>query len=502
MAETKQMQLSKSDYMLFLKHPAWLWLKKNAKDKLPPTSPNLQAMFDEGNNYEPYAEKLFPKGVRLSWDRNKYGSYNELIVKTNAEMQKGTKTIFQGRFISGNLTFICDIIDKANNGSSDLYEIKATTEVKEEHIPDLSFQQIVLERLGYKVNNIYVIHLNNKYIKQGLLDLNKLSAIENVTKEVKALKPITEKKIPKALATISLAKMPDISPRHIGLSKYKKDWMEIFCLLKPDIPEYSIYDLSGRNGEVVYAMEDQNIVEIAKIPEETKITGKKAKTQVQVTKQNSTIINKPKIKKFLKDLEYPLYFLDYESTKKAIPPYNKTKPYQQIVFQYSVHVLDTPTAELKHYMYLHTENSNPVTPLTESLQKAIGPTGSVIVWHKDFESARNKEMAEYNKAYFDFYNNINERMIDLEIPFQQDWYAIKEFKGKSSIKYVLPALIPELSYKDLEIQDGLTTGRIWSEIVIDKKNTSNKDKMFKEMKKYNTLDTLAMVKIYNLLNSL
>ena len=494
--------LSKSDYTTYLKHPAWLWLKKNAKDKLPPTSPNLQAMFDEGNNYEPYAEKLFPEGVRLSWDPKKYGSYDELIVKTNAEMQKGTKTIFQGRFIIDNLTFICDIIDKTENGSFDLYEIKATTEVKEEHIPDLSFQQIVLEQLGYKVNNIYVIHLNNKYVKHGPLDLDKLSTIENVTDEVKALKPITEEKIPKALATISLAKMPDISPRHIGLSKYKKDWMEIFRLLNPDLPKYSIYDLAGNNREAVSLMEDQGILELAKIPEEAKISGRKAKMQVQVTRQNSTVINKDKIKIFLDDLEYPLCFLDYESIKKAIPPYNGTRPYQQIVFQYSVHVLDSPDSDLKHYMYLHTEDSNPIEPLTESLLKVIGPKGSVIVWHKVFERDRNIEMGNYKKAYLDFYNNLNDRMIDLEIPFQQDWYAIKEFKGKSSIKYVLPALIPDLSYKELQIQDGLTTGRIWSEIVIDKKNTINKDKMFEEMRKYNTLDTLAMVKIYQKLMAL
>lgn len=491
------MQLSKSDYTTYLKHPAWLWIKKHAKDKLPPTSPNLQALFDEGNNYEPYAERLFPGGVRLSWDPKKYGSYDDLIVKTQTEIDKGTKTIFQGRFLSENLTFICDIIDRTETGEWDLYEIKATTRVKEEHKPDLSFQQVVLERLGYKVNNIYVIHLNNEYVRMGSLDVEQLSTIEDVTDEIKALKPVTEEKIPLALAVIDSATMPDISPRHIGISEYKKDWMEIFRLLKPDIPEYSIYDLAGRNSDVVSQMENQNIIDLAMIPEEVKISGKKAKTQIQVTKQNSKVVSKDKIKKFLDDLEYPLYFLDYESIKKAIPPYNGTRPYQQIVFQYSVHTLESPDSELKHDMYLHTEDSNPIEPLTESLRKVIGHDGSVIVWHKVFERDRNKEMGDYDKAYFDFYQDLNDRMVDLEIPFQQDWYAVKEFKGSSSIKAVLPVLIPELSYKEIDIQDGLTTGRIWTEVVIDKKHVADKAKMFEEMRKYNTLDTLAMVEIYN-----
>lgn len=490
------MQLSKSDYTTYLKHPAWLWIKKHAKNKLPPTSANLQALFDEGNNYEPYAEQLFPDGVRLSWNPKDYGSYDELIVKTQVEIDKGTKTIFQGRFLSANLTFICDIIHRTENGEWDLYEIKATTRVKEEHKPDLSYQQVVLEQLGYIVNNIYVIHLNNEYIKKGSLDIEELSTIENVTDEIKALKPITEERIPLALQVIDSDTMPDLSPRHIGISEYKKDWMEIFRLLKPDIPEYSIYDLAGRNGEVVSLMEDQGIIELSKIPEEIKISGKKAKTQIQVTRQNSTAVNKDKIQKFLDDLEYPLYFLDYESIKKAIPPYNDTRPYQQIVFQYSVHTLESPDSELKHNMYLHTEDSNPIKPLTESLRNVIGSEGSVIVWHKVFERDRNKEMGDYDNAYFDFYQDLNDRMVDLEIPFQQDWYAVKEFRGSSSIKAVLPVLIPDLSYKELGIQDGLTTGRIWIEIVIDKKNDSDKEKMFEEMRKYNTLDTLAMVEIY------
>jgi hypothetical protein len=496
------MIISKSDYTTYLKHPAWLWIKKHAKDKLPPTSPNLQALFDEGNNYESYAEQLFPDGVRLSWDPKDYGSYDALIVKTQAEIDKGTKTIFQGRFMSGNLTFICDIIDRTENGEWDLYEIKATTRVKEEHKPDLSFQQVVLEQLGYKVHNIYVIHLDNEYTKQGSLNIEGLSTIKNVTDEIKALKPITEERIPFALEVANSDTMPDLSPRNIGISGCKNEWMEIFRLLNPDIPQYSIYDLAGRNSEVVSLMEDQDIIELAKIPEETKISGKKAKMQLQVTKQNSVIVNKDKIQKFLGDLEYPLYFLDYESIKKAVPPYNGTRPYQQIVFQYSVHTLESPDSELKHDMYLHTEDSNPIEPLTESLRNVIGPEGSVIVWHKVFERDRNREMGDYDKAYFDFYQDLNDRMIDLEVPFQQDWYAMKEFKGSSSIKAVLPVLIPDLSYKELEIQDGLTTGRIWTEIVIDKNNDADKEKMFEEMRKYNTLDTLAMVEIYTKLKVL
>lgn len=486
---------SKSDYVTYLKHPAWLWLKKHAKDKLPAIDANTQELFDQGYNFEPYAEKLFPDCVTLGWSPKDYGSYNKLVGKTQAEMDKGTKVIFQGRFASGNLTFICDVIEKTDDGSYNLYEIKATTGVRDEHLPDLSFQQTVMERLGYKINNIYVIHLDNEYIRKGSVDVKELCAITDVTEEIKALKPITEEKIEAALEVVESNTMPSLSPRYVGLGK-KKDWMEVFRHLSPALPEYSIYDLAGRNGEVVAQMEDNNIVELADIPAETKITGVKAKNQLAITKSDSMIILKDKIKQFIDGLEFPLYFLDYESFKKAVPLYRGTHPYQQIVFQYSVHVLESPEAELKHHMYLHTEDSNPVEPLTRSLMEAIGPDGSVIVWHHVYERDRNREMGKHNPEYFKFYQDLNDRMVDLEIPFKKDWYVTKEFKGSSSIKAVLPVLVPSLSYKELDIQDGLTTGRIWAETVLKNGHKGQEQKMFEEMRKYNTLDTLAMVEIY------
>jgi len=497
------LQLSKSDYMLYLKHPAWLWLKKHDKNALPLPDENLKARFADGNNYEPYVEKLFPNAVKLGWDLENNGSYDDLVDKTHIELEKGTKTIFQGRFRIDNLTFICDIIDKTEEGSYDLYEIKATTKVKEkEHLPDLSFQQVVMERLGYKINRIYVVHLNNKYSKKGSIDINKLSVLEDKTDDVKALKPITEENIQLAIEVAESTSRPDLSPRHVGITTYRSEWKKIFRLLNPDIPEYSIYDLAGSNSSLVEKMEDRGITELSEIPEGFKVSGNKAKTQIKITKEDRLIVDKTQISKFLKDLDFPLYFLDYESFNKPIPPYDNIQPYQHVVFQYSVHILETPEAELKHFTYLHTEDSNPIEPLTDSLMEVIGAKGSVIVWYKFFERDRNNEMGNHSKQLSEFYQGINARLVDLRTPFHKDWYATKEFRGSSSIKNVLPILVPELSYKDLEIQDGLTTSRIWVETVLDGKHDEQRENKFEEMRKYNTVDTLAMVEIWKVLNGL
>ena len=96
--------LSKSDYMLFLRHPAWLWLKRYDKNKLPPVDDNTQAMFDAGHDFEKYAESLFPNGVRLGF--NNYDEYLSLPARTQESLQHGAEVIFQGRFEVDNLTCI------------------------------------------------------------------------------------------------------------------------------------------------------------------------------------------------------------------------------------------------------------------------------------------------------------------------------------------------------------------------------------------------------------
>ena len=174
------MVISKSEFMMFLKHPAWLWLKKFDKDKLPIPDEGLQALFDEGTLFEGYAEKLFPDAVKLGYKVNGNAmpagrqdfsgtKYYALPEETAKELKKGTKVILQGRLEvdpsttlgAGSITSVFDVLEKVGENQFDLYEIKSSTSVKKEHIPDLAFQTIVLEKSGLKVRNLYVLHVNN-----------------------------------------------------------------------------------------------------------------------------------------------------------------------------------------------------------------------------------------------------------------------------------------------------------------------------------------------------
>ena len=494
----KDVQLSKSEYMMFLKHPAWLWLKKHDKNKLPAPDDNLQATFDAGVEFEDYAQKRFPKGIRLGF--NNYNEYLSLPKRTTEVWEKGIQTIFQGRFEQGNITCICDIVDRAPNDEIDLYEVKSSTKVKPEHYLDLAFQVLVLESCGYVVRNIAVIHVNGKYVRNGKVDPLALSAVTDITIKVREKIPETEKNIDDALKVISSPEMPDPSPRYTNLGALG-EWMDIYKNLGNKIDTYSIYNIIALGAEDIGELEDLEIALIKDIPENFKLTTKQ-QVQVMATKRGERSIAKAKIKDFLECLTYPIYFLDYETSMSIVPPYDGTSPYQQIPFQYSLHILDKPVGELKHTEYLHRDSTHPVPKLLEKLKKDIGSTGSILVWYKTFEMKRNLEMVEMFPEYKNFLIDVNSRVVDLMEPFAQGLFVDKDFFGSSSIKNVLPVMVPNLNYKGLDIQEGQSAQRLWMEAVIKNKEGINKAKLFHNLIEYCKLDTLAMVEIWRVLNNL
>jgi hypothetical protein len=444
------LQISKSEYMMFLKHPAWLWLKKNDPKKLPPVDENTQALFDAGHQFEPYAESLFLEGATLGF--SDYGEYLSLPQRTQDAIKSGAPVLFQPRFEWQDFTCICDIVSFLGVNEVDLYEIKASTSAKVEHEFDLAFQTTVLEGTGLKVRNIYIIHVNNQYVRKGAIEANKITHTEDVTAKVRKRSEATAKYMPLALATAQQKTMPDPSPDLAKLGS-KKAWLQVYEAIVPQTPkEYPADPLP--------------------------------------TVQND------KVKNFLNGLKYPLYFLDYETMSSLIPYFDGHRPYQQVPFQYSLHIIREPGADVEHCEFLHRENSDPSRPLVEQLIQDVGTEGSVLVWYEQFEKSRNSELGEMLSEHKDAMEAINNRVIDLMLPFKNKWYDDPRFEGSASIKQVLPVLCTELSYKVLGIQEGGSAQRLWMEAVLDGKRASEKEKILSDLIEYCKLDTLAMVEIY------
>ena len=509
------MPLSKSDFMLFLRHPAWLWLKKHDKARLPPIDDNLQAMFDAGHQLESYAEQLFPNATKLGF--RSYGEYLSLPARTARVIEQGASTVFQGRLEVDGLTCIFDVLrrvdegeidddegegeqDHQNSKKFDLIEIKSSTKAKPEHHYDLAFQLLVLEKAGYSVRKISVLHLNKDYIKQGEIDPQALCAQTDITPEVKALLPIVKQQVQAAQATLNQPALPDISPRHVnqlkiaGVSRWFSDWLEIFKTLQPNFDPYNLYQLSYPSPEQIGQLEDAGISTIANIPDELALRPKQL-AQIKCTRQDQPILHRDKIKQFLESFQYPLYFFDYETLSSAIPLFDGMSPYADYPFQYSLHLLRSPVAKLEHREYLHDRNSNPMPELLEQLKRDIGDQGTVLTWNMSYEKDCNKRMVALYPQHAEFLAKLNERIEDLMTPFAKMWYFHKDFFGSVSIKKVLPVLASELSYQELNVGDGLLARRTWMQTVLEGKNQADRAQIMDDLKEYCRLDTLSLIHI-------
>ena len=480
---------------MFLKHPAWLWLKKHDKNKLPEPDSQLQALFDAGHLFEEYAEKLFPNAIKLGFQT--YDDYLNLPFKTQQFLEQGTKTIFQGRLKVNNITCIFDVLDKVGTNEYDLIEIKSSSSAKVEHEYDLAFQLHVLESSGLKIRNIKVLHVNSDFIRKGELDPKEFIATTDITQNVRALEAETKQNIKKAFGVIESSEVPSMSPRYAGFGALK-EWLDIYKSINGELGSHHIYNIASPNALTLGQLEDLHIEHMKDIPEDFNLKPKQL-WQVNAHKTGQRHMNVAKIKEFISSLEFPLYFLDYETLMGIIPPFDGLKPYQQLPFQYSLHILETPKSKLLHKGYLHTENSDPTLPLVKQLEKDIRSKGTVIVWNKSFEKSCNDLIGRLQPDYSKFLISVNEHIKDLMLPFAKGWFVDKEFLGSASLKKVMPVLVDTLSYHDLDIREGGSAQALWMETFLNGGNKELKAKITKDLLEYCKLDTLAMVEIYKLL---
>jgi hypothetical protein len=193
--------------------------------------------------------------------------------------------------------------------------------------------------------------------------------------------------------------------------------------------------------------------------------------------------------------------LDFETIGPAVPKYNGSRPYQQLVFQYSLHIQETPTSELEHREYLADPLQDPRIGFIEQLIQDCGSRGDVLVYNIGFERGKLNDLIEVFPKYSNELRGIVNRLKDLMIPFQQKWYYTPEMRGSYSIKAVLPAFLPELSYNDLDIKEGGTASNTFLSMV-NGSFEGNVKKTRNQLLEYCKLDTYAMVKILDKLNEI
>ncbi len=491
------MNLSKSDYMLYLRHPAWLWIKKHAKNILPEIDASLQARFDEGHEFESYAEALYPNLVRLGF--SDFTSYQALPSITLKAWQDGACSVAQGRYEDGPLTCISDIVTRDGDGFV-LTEIKSGTSVKPEHTFDLAFQRVVLEGAGFLITRCEVAHVCRTYVREGEIEPQDLVSITDITEDVAAQIENTKVRIRQAIEVARSSSIPDPAPEIARLQSYG-DWLEIREKLEPPLSQNSIHRLPFMNAEKASELIAKGIKSINEIDDPSTLS-KSTRRYLRARANGGRTVQIDELDRFLSGITYPVHYFDYETSQSLLPPWNGTRPYQQVPFQYSLHIQREPNGAFEHREYLHHDANNPIPALLARLREDVADVGSVLVWYEAFEKTRNKEMATAFPEYADFLKALNARVIDLMKPFSEEIINDPAFEGSASIKKVLPALLPKLSYADLEIQEGASASRLWKEVTLTNPDAPRRIKVYADLVEYCTRDTWAMVAIHGSLKAI
>lgn len=483
-------RLSKSQFIRGLQCQKSLWLLHNRPDLRTKPDAAQQAIFDTGTDVGVLAQQLFSGGEEIVFDFRKI---KENVQRTKDLITSGVETIYEASFIHDDVLVMVDILHMGLNGW-EMYEVKSSTQVKPVNEDDIAIQYYVLTGCGVDLDKASLAHINNQYERNGELDVRQLFSIEDITDIAVSKQPFVADELVclKNMLGSSEPKI-DIGP-HCS-DPYDCDFMD-HCW--QHIPNYSIFNLTRLFANKKFELYYKGVLNFEDIPIDYPLSNAQ-QLQVDGELNDKEFIDKTNIRDFLGTISEPIGFLDFETFMQAVPSFDGQRPYQQIPFQYSLHI--QIAGQTSHYEFLAEPGSDPREEFASRLIQDLAGCESILVYNQAFEKRIINELAGYLPEKAKELKLTTHRIVDLMAPFQAKNYYTKEMKGSYSIKTVLPALVPELSYKNLEISDGGMAMQKYAQLqgMTDQVEI---DKVKAILLEYCKMDTWAMVKILEKLKSL
>lgn len=487
---------SKSRYCRFCQCPKSVWLQKN-KPEEEVLSDDVFTRMTTGNEVGDLAMGIFGDYVEVTaYKEDGRLDLEAMTGRTAEEMAKGTPVICEASFMYEGLYCAVDILRKTDGGWA-IYEVKSSThDDKKVYFKDIAYQRYVLERCGVNVTGTYLMVIDNSYILDGELDISRLFKITDVSSQISDDFSKVPENLKKAKEILSMADEPDIDLSVNCLDPYKCSFWD-YCTR--NLPRPSVFDIYNLWKSKKFQLYHMGVTTFEDLERVAPFTNKIQKRQVEYgLHDRDTYVEKANIRKFLAELHYPLYFLDFESVQPAIPVYQHSKPYAQIPFQYSLHYIEREGGSLEHREFLAESGTDPRRAIAESLCENIPENGCILAYNKAFECTRIKELAGLFPDLSGHLMTIEKHIIDLVAPFREGAYYNRAMGGSFSIKSVLPAIFPDdpgLDYHNLEgVHNGTEAMNIFPQMEFmdeDERETARRNLL-----KYCELDTYALVKIW------
>ena len=506
--------ISKSKYLNGLQCHKLLWFQYNAKDQIPAFDAQTQAIFDQGHLVGELAKKLYSGGIEIAAAANNFGKILELskdatfsdedLRERHPERSetrflgrtksKGAlsqrKPLFEAAFKSGNAYARADILNPVGKNDWEIIEVKSSTEVKEVNLHDLALQRYAYEGAGLSITKCFILHINNEYVRKGEVEPKKLFTKSDVTREVEALMKTVRPNLDTMVDVIRQKHKPDIEIGPHCSDPYGCPLQELCWKF---LPEHNPLTLYYFKKEKAFELIHDGHLDIRKLPPSVSL-GDKQQIQIDALCSGKSHIDKKGLRDFLEGLKYPLYYLDFETFGTAIPLFDDVKPYEQIPFQFSLHIVEADGRKPKHESFLADGASDPRPEILKRLKKLLGSEGSIVAYNAPFEKDKLSKASGIFKEYAKWYQSIEPRFVDLLSPFKSFYYYHPDQCGSASIKAVLPALTGK-SYEGLEIAEGGTASLEYLRVTFGDVGEKERQKVRRELETYCALDTEGMVLI-------
>jgi hypothetical protein len=258
------------------------------------------------------------------------------------------------------------------------------------------------------------------------------------------------------------------------------------------LPESNVLKLY-RGTKKGFQLLGRGITNLQDIPDDVPLTDSQ-EIQVTAARTGKPHIDRAAIRTFLRQLEYPISYLDFETFGTAIPLFDGVRPYQQVPFQFSLHVVRSPVAEPEHFGFLADGKGDPRPEFMRQLRAVLPEAGSVVAYNAQFELNRLEECCEALPEFNPWLRGVEKRVVDLLLPFRRFRYYHPAQQGSPSMKAVLPALTGQ-GYGDLVIQEGNTASLEFLRVTYGDVSEQERQRVRRQLEDYCGRDTEGMVRI-------
>ena len=486
--------LSKTRFIAGLQCLKLLYLNSYFRELADPVDASQQALFDSGTNVGTLARQRFPNGLLIEAP---YNAHRRAVASTSKAISDAfVPAVYEAAFSFDGIRIRTDILSRNNAHTFDLIEVKSSTSAKQEHIPDAAIQLHVLEGSGVPVEKVFLQHIDNTYVYQGgPYDLEKLFRLEDITDKARSYL----QSVPESLAAMwETLRSDEVPAIEIGPQCTRPYRCPFYGFCRKGLPDHYIEQLPRARQELLEDLRTAGIQDIGDIPLD--FPGLSANQQrVRDAVATGRPYVGPELADVISQATYPLHFLDFETFNPALPAYSGTRPYQVIPFQWSLHVLDS-SGDLSNTSFLHDGSADPREAFCKSLIEAVGPYGTIFVY-SSYEKTIIEQLAREFSQYQERLLALPERLLDLLALVRTHFYH-HNFHGSYSIKTVLPALAPDMTYSDLEIQEGSLAPIFFARMIAPDTDESERERLRNALLDYCKRDTFAMVRILQELQSM